>query len=137
MDAWLLAVSDLCAFSPRMVNIHSTQPCSSLPLHPCNVQLIRDCSMLLAGSRADHDTEKLEQFVEACLEAGHAEDAVLAGDSAQTANVWSIREGISESLQKHGEHSCGVSWIQPLGGNKRIYLIAHGPRMHCGGSPTH
>jgi len=43
----------------------------------------------------------------ACAESGHVTDAVTASDLSQAANVWAIREGISESLQRHGVGRAG------------------------------
>lgn len=61
--------------------------------------LARACA---AGSNGAHDMEKLEAFVEACSGSDRFEDAVIAQDLQQAHNIWQIREGISESLHKHG-----------------------------------
>eukprot|EP00892_Ulva_mutabilis_P012695 jgi/Ulvmu1/9799/UM056_0039.1 len=55
-----------------------------------------------SGSNDAHDVEKLEAFVEACSSSSQFEDAVIAQDMQQAQNIWQIREGISESLNKHG-----------------------------------
>jgi hypothetical protein len=55
-----------------------------------------------AGSNGRHDMEKLEAFVDECSILEEMQDAVIAQDSLQTQNIWKIREGISESVIKHG-----------------------------------
>lgn len=60
-----------------------------------------------AGSNGTHDMEKLEAFVEACSGSERFEDAVIAQDLQQAHNIWQIREGISESLNKHGARCPG------------------------------
>lgn len=57
--------------------------------------------------------EKLEAFVEACSSCAHFEDAVIAQDMNQAHNIWQIREGISESLNKHGGQPCPAA-VSPV-----------------------
>lgn len=55
-----------------------------------------------SGSNQDHDSEKLESFLEKVLEDGHVEDGVLAQDQQQIKDFWSIRESIPMACVKQG-----------------------------------
>jgi D-2-hydroxyglutarate dehydrogenase len=46
--------------------------------------------------------EKLEAFVKECGTLDQVVDAVVAQDSSQAQNIWRIREGIPESIIRHG-----------------------------------
>mmetsp|Transcript_30753 Transcript_30753/g.70920 ORF Transcript_30753/g.70920 Transcript_30753/m.70920 type:complete len:519 (+) Transcript_30753:1-1557(+) len=54
------------------------------------------------GSNAEHDSQKLQSFLETVLEEGVAEDGVLAQDSKQCETLWALRETISACLGKRG-----------------------------------
>ena len=49
----------------------------------------------LSGSNAAHDGEKLDAYLEATMGDGVVADGTVARDSAQTAALWAIREGIT------------------------------------------
>ncbi|KAJ2478424.1 D-lactate ferricytochrome c oxidoreductase [Coemansia sp. RSA 2131] len=55
-----------------------------------------------SGSNNTHDDEKLTALLEELLEDGVVEDGVLAQDDSQIAKMWTMREGIPESLGKTG-----------------------------------
>ena len=56
------------------------------------------CLVETSGSNADHDSEKLQSFLEDVLEKGIVADGVLAQDETQIKTLWGWREGITESL---------------------------------------
>ena len=56
----------------------------------------------LSGSNGQHDSEKLEKFLEGVMEDGSVADGTIAQDETQTAAIWSIREGVTEALSKTG-----------------------------------
>ena len=49
----------------------------------------------LSGSNAAHDGEKLDAYLEATMGDGVVAEGTVARDSAQTAALWAIREGIT------------------------------------------
>ena len=55
-----------------------------------------------SGSNEAHDAEKLGMFLERGLEGGLFQDAVLATDLSKVQQLWTIREGIPESLIREG-----------------------------------
>ncbi|KAI9505774.1 D-lactate ferricytochrome c oxidoreductase [Coemansia sp. RSA 1358] len=55
-----------------------------------------------SGSNKDHDDEKLGGLLEELMEEGVVKDGALAQDDSQIARMWSMREGIPESLSKTG-----------------------------------
>ncbi|KAJ1849346.1 D-lactate ferricytochrome c oxidoreductase [Coemansia sp. RSA 2611] len=55
-----------------------------------------------SGSDKTHDDEKLGALLEELLENGVVEDGALAQDDAQIGKMWTMREGIPESLGKTG-----------------------------------
>ncbi|KAJ2160010.1 D-lactate ferricytochrome c oxidoreductase [Coemansia sp. RSA 552] len=55
-----------------------------------------------SGSNQAHDDEKLTALLEDLMERGVVEDGALAQDATQIARMWSMREGIPESLGKTG-----------------------------------
>lgn len=53
------------------------------------------------GSSKEHDTEKMESFLEKCMDTGDVVDGVLAQDMKQVYEMWDIREScgpISKSI---------------------------------------
>ena len=56
----------------------------------------------LSGSDAGHDGEKLGRFLEALLADGTVVDGTIAHDSAQSAAIWRVREGITGALGRAG-----------------------------------
>eukprot|EP00250_Pteridium_aquilinum_P011028 c19791_g1_i2 orf=792-1811(+) len=54
------------------------------------------------GSCQNHDREKLDNFLESCLENGLVADGVVAQDSQQFTSFWGLREGVTEALSKAG-----------------------------------
>ncbi|KAJ1913723.1 D-lactate ferricytochrome c oxidoreductase [Mycoemilia scoparia] len=55
-----------------------------------------------SGSKKDHDDEKLAECLESLLENEIIDDGALAQDETQVSKMWSMREGIPESLGKWG-----------------------------------
>ena len=60
------------------------------------------CLIETSGSNSEHDSEKLEQFLEHVMGEGIVSDGVLAQDETQIKSLWSWREGIPESLGHWG-----------------------------------
>lgn len=60
------------------------------------------CLVETSGSNPDHDTEKLERYVEKLMESDIVSDGVLAQDQAQIRSLWAWREGIPECLGHWG-----------------------------------
>ena len=60
------------------------------------------CLVETSGSNADHDTQKLEKFLEYAMEEEIVSDGVLAQDETQIQSLWSWREGIPECLGHWG-----------------------------------
>ncbi len=60
------------------------------------------CLVETSGSNPDHDTEKLEHFLENLMAEDIVSDGVLAQDKAQIQSLWSWREGIPECLGHWG-----------------------------------
>ncbi|OAA64290.1 actin interacting protein 2 [Niveomyces insectorum RCEF 264] len=56
------------------------------------------CLVETSGSQAEHDTAKLEAFLEDVLGEGIVDDGVVAQDATQAAALWAWREGITECL---------------------------------------
>ncbi|KAL1923994.1 uncharacterized protein VTP21DRAFT_7029 [Calcarisporiella thermophila] len=55
-----------------------------------------------SGSSKEHDDAKLSNFLENILENSLVQDGVLAQDTTQIQNLWSIREGLPEACAKAG-----------------------------------
>jgi len=55
-----------------------------------------------SGSNAEHDAEKLSNFLETTMSSSLVTDGVLASDSAKIAAMWGLRERIAEALLKDG-----------------------------------
>ncbi|KAF8934445.1 hypothetical protein CPC16_001656 [Podila verticillata] len=55
-----------------------------------------------SGSNKDHDDEKLNNYLEGLLTDDVVQDGVVAQDTTQFNNLWSIREGIPEACSKTG-----------------------------------
>lgn len=60
------------------------------------------CLVETSGSNAEHDSEKLEHFLEHVMGEEIVSDGVLAQDETQIQALWSWREGIAESLGHWG-----------------------------------
>ncbi|KAK4621425.1 D-2-hydroxyglutarate--pyruvate transhydrogenase DLD2 [Fulvia fulva] len=60
------------------------------------------CLVETSGSNTDHDSEKLNAFLEHVMGEGIVEDGVVAENETQLQNLWMNREGISESSQHFG-----------------------------------
>jgi len=54
------------------------------------------------GSNEAHDKEKLETFLEGCLEEGYVSDGVVAQDDTQLAELWKLREKVPLALGQQG-----------------------------------
>lgn len=60
------------------------------------------CLVETSGSNPDHDTGKLEQFLENLMGNDIVSDGVLAQDQAQIRSLWAWREGIPECIGHWG-----------------------------------
>lgn len=60
------------------------------------------CLVETSGSNTDHDSEKLNAFLEHVMGEGIVEDGVVAENETQLKNLWACREGISEASQHFG-----------------------------------
>lgn len=60
------------------------------------------CLIETSGSNPDHDSEKLEKFLEHVMGEEIVSDGVLAQDETQKQSLWSWREGIPECLGHWG-----------------------------------
>ena len=60
------------------------------------------CLIETSGSSPEHDSEKLEAFLEHVMSEDIVADGVLAQDETQMQSLWSWREGISECLGHWG-----------------------------------
>ncbi|KAL9123376.1 MAG: hypothetical protein Q9187_000058 [Circinaria calcarea] len=60
------------------------------------------CLIETSGSNSDHDSEKLERFLEHVMSEEIISDGVLAQDETQIQSLWSWREGIPECLGHWG-----------------------------------
>ena len=60
------------------------------------------CLLETSGSNPDHDSEKLEKFLEHVMSEEIVSDGVLAQDETQIQSLWSWREGIPECLGHWG-----------------------------------
>src|SRR5579859_5445967 len=55
-----------------------------------------------SGSNTEHDSAKLQAYIEHVLESETILDGVLAESETQLASLWSIREGVTEGLARAG-----------------------------------
>ena len=60
------------------------------------------CLIETSGSNTDHDSAKLENFLEHVMDEGIVSDGTLAQDETQIKTLWAWREGIAESLGHFG-----------------------------------
>ncbi|KAL1959915.1 hypothetical protein VTO42DRAFT_583 [Malbranchea cinnamomea] len=60
------------------------------------------CLVETSGSNGEHDSEKLEKFLEDVMEKSIVMDGVLAQDETQAQELWRWREGITEALSHVG-----------------------------------
>lgn len=60
------------------------------------------CLVETSGSNAEHDSAKLETFLEDVMEKGIVADGTVAQDETQVKALWGWREGITESLSHLG-----------------------------------
>ncbi|KAH8805920.1 hypothetical protein F5884DRAFT_678411 [Xylogone sp. PMI_703] len=70
--------------------------------HPLEGEHPFYCLVETSGSNSDHDTEKLEKFLEHVMEKGIVSDGVIAQDETQAKTLWGWREGITECLGHWG-----------------------------------
>eukprot|EP00249_Psilotum_nudum_P005723 c19150_g1_i1 orf=341-2224(-) len=54
------------------------------------------------GSNSNHDREKVDIFLESCIENGIVAGGTIAQDGSQASAFWQIREGVTEALNKAG-----------------------------------
>jgi len=55
-----------------------------------------------SGSNTNHDSAKLQDYLEHVLQTGVIQDGVLAESETQLKSLWSIREGVTEGLAHAG-----------------------------------
>ncbi|WPH03896.1 actin interacting protein 2 [Acrodontium crateriforme] len=60
------------------------------------------CLIETSGSNSDHDSEKLNAFLEHVMSEEIVADGVVAQDETQLQSLWACREGISEASQHWG-----------------------------------
>ncbi len=60
------------------------------------------CLIETSGSNTEHDSEKLEQFLEHVMGEEIVSDGVLAQDETQARQLWAWREGITEAIGHFG-----------------------------------
>ena len=60
------------------------------------------CLVETSGSNSDHDSEKLQNFLEHVMESEIVADGVLAESQTQVADLWACRERITECLGHWG-----------------------------------
>lgn len=60
------------------------------------------CLIETSGSNAEHDSEKLESFLEHVMGSEIVSDGVLAQDESQRSSLWGWREGITEAIGHYG-----------------------------------
>ena len=60
------------------------------------------CLVETSGSNTEHDSEKLEHFLESVMGSEIVSDGVLAQDETQARSLWAWREGIAEALSHFG-----------------------------------
>jgi FAD/FMN-containing dehydrogenase len=61
------------------------------------------CLIETSGSNTEHDSEKLEIFLDFLISEGIAQDGVQAQDETQIQSLWAWREGIAEALGHYGK----------------------------------
>ncbi|UMM18139.1 hypothetical protein L5515_014345 [Caenorhabditis briggsae] len=76
---------------------------SNLDLHPV-LSKSTPFSILVetSGSNEDHDMEKMSAFLDECLSKNLILDGVLAGSSADAANMWKLRESAPLAVTRDG-----------------------------------
>jgi len=60
------------------------------------------CLVETSGSNTEHDSEKLEHFLESLMGSEIVSDGVLAQDETQVRSLWGWREGITEAIGHFG-----------------------------------
>lgn len=60
------------------------------------------CLIETSGSNTEHDSEKLEHFLESVMGSEIVSDGVLAQDETQARSLWGWREGIPEAIGRFG-----------------------------------
>lgn len=56
----------------------------------------------VAGSSEEHNAAALERFLDRVMGEGLVTDGVVAQDSRQAADIWAVREGVTEALRHRG-----------------------------------
>ena len=103
-----------------------------------------------SGSRAEHDEDKLNSFLEAQLTESKVDDGVLAQDDTQMKALWVLREHITDALGKQGSvYKYDISVpvrefygfvdemkdrLRPVEGRLRLGVVGYG---HLGDSNLH
>ncbi|KAF2096298.1 D-lactate dehydrogenase-like protein 2 [Rhizodiscina lignyota] len=60
------------------------------------------CLIETSGSNTEHDSEKLQSFLEHVMDRSIVSDGVVAENQTQAASLWSCREGVPEASQHWG-----------------------------------
>ena len=77
---------------------------------PAPQHVLVEVEVTATGDTAEADTaDALALVLADAQDAGEIVDAVLASTPAQAADLWSLREGISESLHRHRPHKADIS----------------------------
>lgn len=89
------------------------------------------CLIETSGSNSEHDSEKLEKFLEHAMAKEIVSDGVLAQDETQIQSLWSWREGIPEVLGHWGgvykyDLSIPISELYQLVEDTRVRLTEAG-----------
>ena len=116
----------------RHVLAHGAQP-PFAELHPYYV-------VTEFASDDASEAEALAAF-EQCMEQGLVSDGVISASDAQAAQLWRLREGITESLAKYvpvsythldvykrQQHTHATHWATPTGGEERLEVGVFGGR---------
>jgi (R)-2-hydroxyglutarate---pyruvate transhydrogenase len=93
----ILSAFELMDYQSQQIYARATG--SKLPLesdHPFY------CLIETSGSNVDHDSEKLNSFLELVMQEGVVADGTVAQDETQAQALWACREGISEASQHFG-----------------------------------
>ncbi|KAK9736743.1 FAD linked oxidase, C-terminal domain [Popillia japonica] len=81
-----------------------------------------------SGSRDEHDQDKLNRFVEMCLEKGFILGGTVVTEPSKFKDIWSIREKIPETFKREGYVFC-YDFTLPL---QNYYKLVHEMRQYMG-----
>ncbi|CAH1117954.1 unnamed protein product [Phaedon cochleariae] len=81
-----------------------------------------------SGSREEHDAEKLNFFLQSCLEQNIVSDGIMATETHKVNAIWSIRERVPDGFRKCGHLFC-YDISLPL---ENYYLLVEDMTKHMG-----